>query len=182
MFDIEKERNRSYTYILPMLGTKLAEFKFLKQCFIEDKTKPELQDKIFILLALNEQDNEWIASYEGTLQVNKLYHYHYKCDDIHTMYVFDVPKIRKEDYICFKKGRYSRFSDKYKRHVLSFHSLGMRSEVGKVLYRAEDKYVEIEKLVGQPIDRKQEIGNMPDFNEETYCEEMKVFKEEENNG
>ena len=179
-FDIEKEKNRSYTYILPMLGESQAEFKNLKQCFIGDESKPALSDKIFILLEL--KDDEWTAKYEQALQNNELYHYHYRCDDIHTMYVFNIPKAKKEDYLKFKRGRYSQLNEKYKRHVLKFHNLGMRSEVGKVLYRAEDKYVEMEKLVGQEIDRSQEIGNMPNFKEEVYSEEMKVFKEKEENG
>ena len=180
-FDINRDVNRSYTYVLPMLGVVRAEFKYLIQCFIGDDTKPELEDKIFMLYSLQEVEEK--ETYEKLLQNNENYHYHYVSDDEHTMYVYNVPINRKDDYSKFKEGKYSQFNEKYKRHVLTFHSLGMRSEVGKVLYRAEDKYIEIEKLVGQPIDRGQEIGNMPNFKEEVYTEEMKVFKEkEENNG
>jgi len=180
-FDIERDKNRSFTYILPMLGEIQDQFKFLKQCFVGDSSKPNLKDKIFALYELN-KENEWVEAYEKTLQSNELYHYHYKCDDVHTMYVFNLPIFNKENYFSFKTGKYSQFTDKYKRHVLAFHNLGMRSEVGKVLYRAEDKYVEMEKLVGQKIDRGQEIGNMPNKYEEVYNEEMKIFKKKEDNG
>ena len=122
-FDIEKEKNRSFTYILPILGSNRAEFKLLKQCIIGDKEKPEIKNKIFTLYDLSDDSNEWIKTYKNALKNNKLYHYHYKCDDIHTMYVYNVPKAKEENYFKFKKGSYSQFSDSYKRHILSFHNL-----------------------------------------------------------
>jgi len=174
-FDVRGDKNRSYTYILPLTGVSIGEYKNLLQCFVGDKNKPELKNKIFLLTEKSKE--AWFEYYDKTIQDHLLYETEYDCDDYHKMYVFDIPEKYRKNYFKFLNGQYSQFDDAYKRHVLSFHGITNRSEVGKVLYRAESKYKEWEKKLDITIDRGQEIGSMPIMKEEIYCDAMKVFKE-----
>lgn len=178
VFDVCEDLNRSYTYVLPLTGVSASDCKNLRQCFVGDSTKPDIKDKVFVLIEKSEE--EWYEYYKDGLLTNNLYYTHYTCDDYHEMFVYNLPDIFEGNYYKFLKGQYSKFDDAYKRHILTFHNLSTRSDVGKVLYRAEDKYLEWEKRLGTKISRNQEIGNMPDMSEEVYSEEMKVFKDKVN--
>jgi len=173
------KKTRSYTYIFPMLGNNAKEFNFVVNCFIGDRNKPELENKIFLLLKFSGEKR--FEEYEKYIKMYPNYGGNYDPDNTHVMYYFEVPEKYKKEYELFKKGKYSIFSDEYKRKIFKFHNIGSKSDVGKVLYRTEDKFREWERKVGQKIDRNQEIGSIPDTKVEIFQEYMKTntFKFEE---
>lgn len=170
------DRTRAYTYIFPMLGGNYQEFKYVINTYIGDEEKPNLKDKILILLYRNIKDineKEDFERREQILIIDPNYYSMYDLTENYKMYCFNIPLKWKPAYYLFKQGKYSKFPDVYKRHLLRFHNLTPKSEVGKVLYRAEEQYEKWEKILKTEISRTQEIGNMPDIvNREIFKKDM----------
>lgn len=174
------DRTRTYTYIFPMLGGNYQEFKYVINAYIGDSSCPGLENKILLLLYRNIKDLEEKEDFERREQILVIdpnFYSMYDVTDSYKMYCFNVPLKWKPAYFLFKQGKYSKFPDLYKRHLLKFHNLTTKSEVGKVLYRAEEQYEKWERILKTQISRTQEIGDMPDLiNRETFNREM-LFKE-----
>lgn len=169
------DRTRTYTYIFPMLGGNYQEFKYVINAYLYDSNNA-LQDKIFILLyrdTKNIEESKDFIRREQIIKIDPNFYSMYDLTDNYKMYCFNIPLKWKPAYYLFKQGKYSKFPDIYKRHLLRFHNLTMKSEVGKVLYRAEEQYEKWEKILKTQINRKQEIGDMPDIiNRETFDRSM----------
>ena len=152
-------KTRSFTYIFPMLGSNKHEFLNVVNCYVGDKLKPEIKDHIFLLLK-NNHNSEKV---EKILQIDSNYEGHYPVNNTYTMYYFNIPEKWRPSYFLFKMGKYSKFPDAYKRHILKFHNTQIKGAVGKVLYKSEQLFKEWEKLLKVEISREQEIGSMPDL-------------------
>lgn len=170
-YDFLKGVNRSCTYILPMMGTKRKDFLNLKSCFIGDELRPDLTEHILLLFKFS--SDRWFLNYEEELKANPLYVENYDADKFHIMYVFKVPEGQLENYNHFKNSRYSQFDKDYKRHIISFYELRSDNHVIKVLYKLEDKYLELEEKLNVHIPRTQEIGSIIDLNLEVFRDWMK---------
>lgn len=161
-----ESKNRTCTYLLPLLGKSVHEFKNLQQCFVGDKDFPGEYGKLYLLFNISKEP--WFNDYLDFLKSHKSYERNYKVNDEHLMFVYHLDDQDRERYTHFIKGRYSKFDDHYKTHILNFYNIGYSSEVAKVLYRREDKYIEWEKRLGVKIPRNQEIGNMPNLDYEVF--------------
>lgn len=159
-------KNRTCTYLLPILGETIHEFKNLIQCFVGDKAFPGEHGKLYLLFKI--ENEVWFNDYLNNLKNHKFYERNYKVNDDYIMFVYSLTGIDEERYYHFVKGRYSKLDDDYKTKILNFYNIGYGSEVAKVLYRREDKYVEWEKRLGMKIPRSQEIGNKPNFEYEVF--------------
>lgn len=169
-------KTRSYTYIFPMLGNNYMEFPAgVINCYIGDTSNPKRRDKIYLLLnhkteAKRDRDTQ-------ILEIDANYVEHYTVDEDNTMFVYDIPPKWKPAYYLFIAGKYSKFMDLYKRQILNFHGLSLNGDVGKVLYRKEELYVQWEKALDTSISRLQEIGSMPNLDlHETFDKKMIISK------
>lgn len=173
--------NRTGTYVLPMLGNKIAEFKSnylpgsqFVNAFIGDIEKPEIKDSILLLYKFS--GNKEFIDFERRLQSKPGFIEKYEPDHLHTMYVFKVPDIYLPQYDLFKRSLYSKFSQVYKEHVIKFHDFTPNHPVVKVLNKHEDAYEEWEKKTGCKISRNQEAGTIILDHMEIYQPEYKITK------
>ncbi len=166
-------KNRTCTYLLPLLGKTNHEFKNLVQCFVGDKDYPKEYNRLYLLF--NKEDKDWFRNHMEILRNHELFEKEYDVNESYIMLVYKLEGIDQERYKHFVNGRYSKLDEDYKAHILNFYNIGYGSEVAKVLYRREDKYVEWEKRLGVKIPRSQEIGNKPDFDYEVF-DNNKMFK------
>jgi hypothetical protein len=158
--------------MLPILGNSIHEFKNLEQCFVGDKEFPGEYNKLYCLFRIERE--QWFNDYVKFLKSHAMYERDYNVNEDYIMFVYNLEGENADRYKNFIKGKYSKLDESYKTHILNFYNIGYGSEVAKVLYRREDKYVEWEKRLGVKIPRDQEIGNMPDFGKEVFDNE-KMF-------
>lgn len=164
-------RNKSFTYILPMIGNSAKEFTNLSACYIGDSSRPELKNKILLLY---DTTKPWFDALDDWLQSLPDYTDYYQVNDRYTMYVFDPPENQMRNYILFKQGKYSLFDDEYKREILWFlqELYNDVTHIRHVLYRAEEKYEQLELELDVVIDRTAEVSSIPDMNREMFNAEM----------
>lgn len=150
--------NKSFTYILPMLGKSESEFydefRFPKNQFVNvfiGDDSNGLSDCILLLYRFSGK-KEYIAL-EDALRNHPNYVTCYEPDKYHTMYVFSVPAKYMSEYEKFLKSKYSHFSESYKKHILVFHAVGEKSSIGNVLYRREEARKALEDDLNKGIAR-----------------------------
>ena len=158
------EGNKANSYILPMIGGRMKAYNSkqfprcnFRNCFAGDLIRPEIKDKILVLYRFS-GDKKYVDFENKFIQTNNYYHSMYEPDKFHTMYVFDIPDIFKDDYKLLLEGKYSKTSKVYKTNVSLFHGIGMNSQIMGVLHKTEDRYRWVEKnILGESfgfIDRK----------------------------
>src|SRR6478609_2342530 len=109
-------------FMLPAVGINVKNqqvFRFFINAYLDDKGhEHEYKRPIFLLFGVeNIKDFNWLKVYEG-IRKSPNYITDYDCGMQNgkslIMLVFSVPDEFEKDYYCFKKGRYSQFSTKYK--------------------------------------------------------------------
>lgn len=179
-------RNKTYTYILPSLGTNVKYFKNLSACFIGDVEHPKKKNKIFLLYRMNKT---WSDELHEWLTDMYLYDHHYKVLEDYVMYVYNLPEGYEKNYFLFRDGKYSEFNNEYKKQILKFHGTEASRKsldvVKKVLYRSEELYQQMEEALSTPelnsyvkIPRDQEISSIPDKKKEYFA--LKMITEQNN--
>lgn len=173
--------NRTATYISPMLGNKVTEFKsnYLPQSqfvnsFIGDVEKPELKDCILLLYRFTGHKD--YIDFEKKLETKSEFYKKYEPDHLHTMYVFKVPDVYLDQYDLFKRSKYSKFSGEYKQKIINFHNFSTNHPVVKVLNKHEDAFEEWEKKINIKIPRNQEAGSVILEHMEYYQPDYKISK------
>lgn len=176
--------NRSAVYILPMLGDKFNSFYVdnkmnpksnFMNCFIDDLHNTNIQNNILLLYKFS--GTKEYSNFENVLMNNSYYKNMYEPDKYHTMYVFNIPEKFAVNYDLFIQGKYSHFTDEYKKHIQSFHDLKKDSNIMNILYKREEafKYAE-EKFGIRHIPRHQEATSIPDLEVECYQDKYKVIE------
>ena len=166
-------RNKTFTFLLPMLGETVKNFLNVSACFISDKEKPNIKNKIFVLIktthSFYEELHEWLIT-------NESFNGFYNVNEDYGMYVFNIPEKWKKNYFLFLQGKYSLMEDTYKNHIIHFH-LSNRSKftdnsdiekVKQVLYKDELLYLKLENLLDVKIPRSQEIGSIYNIEKEEF--------------
>lgn len=178
-----KKFNKSTSYILPMIGSHITEFmgktggtKQFRNAYIASDDKPELTEHLFLLYEFS-ADNSFLL-FEERLKQNPYFIESYEPDYMHTMFVFSIPIEHKIDFDNYLTGRYSKFNNDYKLHLMRFHSIGETHPVMQTLMRAEERYQYWEKELNVKIDRKAEVSSPPDMLLETYQESFKEIKKD----
>lgn len=179
--------NRSFTYILPMIGfaykLKLEDFKGFQGCFIRHANYPELDEHVFI--RFKHQTN--VRSKTGVTEYLKCVNEFVLCDTEVKGYVVICLKVcpeYKREYDKFIKSKYSEFSENYKKCIVKFHNMEKNNsgrDVLNVLYKTEEGYRVKEEMINQGlpehawtrIPRGQEIGMVLSeiIHDETYRRE-----------
>lgn len=184
--------NKTFTYMLPMLGSKCTDLALIKDkynlhlpqtnfvnCFIGDVEYPEIVDSILLLYEFSGRVE--YLNFEEKLQNHSRYRGQYTPDYKHTMYIFEVYENRLQDYDYFKKSKYSKFNENYKKHIGMFHGLQLSSPVMQVLYKSEEMYKSWETRLSQDVSsvripREQEAGSTIKPHEEYYQPQYKLNK------
>lgn len=146
ILDITVRQNKAYIYILPMLFNTRYDvlIEELVNVYIRDINISDLDNNIFLVYRNNENNINLLNLY-NKLKNHKNFILDYDYGNKYKVFVFDVPENYKTDYNLFLKGKYSSFSDKYKKHISNFHFLRHQDSVMDVLYKRENRYIELEK-------------------------------------
>lgn len=172
--------NRSYTYILPMLGNSYMQFtkndpdnpseSILIDTYLRSEYAPKYKEHLFLRYKVIPRYGpiyKWLESHS-------YYEDSYDYDD-EIVYCFKIPYSKLTDYIHFINSSYSKMSEIYKRHILKFHGLRVTNNVAKVLYKDESLYLEMEEQLGNThIPRTQEIGEKIELKNETHKKKSKL--------
>ena len=86
------------------------------------------------------------------------------------MFVFQVPGIFKEDYLLFKEGKYSHFSDEYKSRFKK------GSNIYKVLHKDPTLKKYWENLLHTKLPRDNEVWDRPYPKDEIYRYDKEVHQ------
>ena len=150
--------NKTVHFLLPMLGLQLGYFSTLVNCYISDKNRPDIDNYHLFLLYKYKDDK--IRGIEG-------FRTEYRTDDGH-MYVFRIHPDFEEDYLKFILGKYSEFSEGYKKQINRLLPKPVPNQnVFKVIMKTPEAKKVIEERIGQSIGN-QEVMSIPNMDEEIY--------------
>ena len=168
------KRTKSSTFIFPMLtgNRRLFLWKSLfVNCFLHTE-----EDKNCISLLYRWSSDPVFLKFEKALSKFKSFKRRYDPSPNYVMFVFDIPKKYKKEYQLFLKGKYSKFSQDYKLHILNFHKLDMDSEVAQILFRSKRRRKALEKKLNCSLPEDSELLSIIDNYEEVYNPEVYEFK------
>jgi hypothetical protein len=130
----ELELTQAARFVLPMLYTKDRGDDFFitknfKNCYIGDANHPELGNKIYLLYGYK-LTVEYVK-FECKLELIPEYETDYDySDEARVMYVFNIPEEHSTDFLLFKSGDYTKFSEKLKQKILSFWKVDSEEDNG----------------------------------------------------
>lgn len=159
---IKNIKNKSFTYLFPMLGSSVTLFRNVVGCFIGDAKIGN--NRIFLLHRID--DSKEYKDYIGNIKAaHKYYHSSYKIDDDFEMLTFKVSA--PSEYKKFLSSQFSKFSDEYKRHIVKFHNISANSLVYKVLYKDKVLKRKMENELNVDLDEV-ELSTKIDLNREIF--------------
>ncbi len=120
--------SKTAQFMIPSIGitiTKPIVFKYFVNAYLNDSEHPhDYLRPIFMLFSIkNYKEADWVKVYNQMIQSPNYvteYDVGMKGEEYLLMMVFKVPDEYEDDYINFKMGRYSKFSDKYKEKFPEF--------------------------------------------------------------
>ena len=170
MTEVTQKVNKSFKFILPMLGGTFADYGDVLSVFVGDKDKKEYNDHIFVLYAYD--GSKYFAGFEARLREHPLFETYYDPSKEHVMFVFKVPKMYSHEYEQFKTaqpGCFGNFSLNYKNHILKFFQGAFDlTIIKKILWKHESLYKELENELGVKIPRTVDNTSIPDMDVEMY--------------
>lgn len=157
---------KSSSFIFPMLkGSKelyMYDSLFVN-CFI---STPKHKDCIALLYRFS--GNSEFLQFESKLATFEGFITSSDPSPEYVLFIFKVPKENLEDYTHFRKGAYSKMSDKYKSDILNFHSMSHRSEIGTILYKDPKRRAQMEELLNVKLPLDAELFSIPTLDIETF--------------
>jgi len=170
------KRNKSSTFILPMLGGERKLF-FWNKLFMNAFVGIEDKKDCIVLLYKFSMDSLFLK-FEKALQKFRSFSEKIDVDPYHVLFIFNVPKEHKKNYKKLKEGKYSELTDSYKFNILEFHNLDMSDQVAHVLWKSEKRREAMETKLAAEIDIDSELLTPIDFNKEIYDLETYEIKKQ----
>lgn len=162
-------KRKSKLFILPMLDYSLDEYEpYLIDCNID------LKDNTIVVIFDN-LDDDPLSMLIYKLQSSYLYlDSKFDDDDKEVVMFFEVPKEFKKDFIKFTQGKYSEFSEKYKKKLIGLFgketsSVYAQFSMFDALYPTEEKRKErAEDLMYDKWEDIKELFSVPKLEFEEY--------------
>lgn len=185
--------NKSTAYLLPMLGFTVNSFKSpqfpmtqFRSLFIGDKSHDSFDDNKLMLVYKFSGKEEFIR-FESFLESLPTFKDKYEPDKFHTIYVYDIPTIWREDFDKFLQWKPSEFSKEYKQQIAKFYNIQNYSDpIMKVVYKSELLFEELENKIGCLVPRDLEASSSPywsiEYWQKEFCKVKSFDKMKENNG
>lgn len=177
---------KSNIFILPMLGGVRKDYLYNKNyinCYLACQSTYKDYDKI--ILSYRFSGSTEFSNFESLISKHPLYSGEYEPDSYHINYVFDIPEQHKEDYKYFLDGKYSEFTEDYKKQILSFHNFTSTGSTGGILYKSKERREALMNQLFDRVDRDQfpknaELLSIPLLKEETFLNAYKIDNYEPN--
>lgn len=153
--------------------------KYFENAFLGDREFQHSIDRpIFVLFKSDKNDKDWIRVFD-VMCSKKEYVLDYYCgqnpegQDL-TMIVYQVPEEFSEDYYNFKKGKYSKFSENYKRKfnekVINTQGREVESIIWGIIHKSPKMVKEVEEEFDVKFEEDDEIWERPRRFREYYRE------------
>jgi hypothetical protein len=157
-----EHKNKSFSYVLPMLGGTFLEYQDLKGCYIFHDDYPELKDNIFLWVEKKSENLiERLTKHPEFIHFDNI-------DDENNLLYFNVPVKYLEDFKMFKDSKYSKLSNDYKKDIVTFWDSRNIPNIIDVLYRKETAYLRLEKQYDIEIPRDIEASSALISENETF--------------
>ena len=151
--------NKSFTYVLPMLGDLLKiKPSDVSACYIGDCKRPEFDSHILVLF-----QSEFLYKNKDVIAGHGLFVESYIGEGNKEIFVFKVPQAHKDNFQKYKDGMYSRLTGAYKVELLTFHNVAKNSSVFHVLTRNKALRNTLQKELNVNIKEDQELSSKPDL-------------------
>jgi len=151
--------NKSYYYILPTLERSWKDLDLINNVYLFTEDTKELYEFYIVCFA----EDPLLTALPEFISSN------YNTKTKEYVYRMRVPSKYEEDYLLFLLGKYSLFTEEYKKTI--FKMLGRsykQSNIYKVIQKDQKLKEELEKLVGQKLTEEAELSSIYDVNKETY--------------
>lgn len=106
-------------FILPMLGKHAYEYPRFRDCFLGNEEYPEYDDHIHVYTRTGGGNRESYQAENDEMRAmpDFVTDFDDSYDCTYASWVFRVPERWKDDFVKFKEGRISEFSDAYKAEI-----------------------------------------------------------------
>jgi hypothetical protein len=151
--------NKSYYYILPMLEKAWDELPFINDVYLFTKENQNLYE--FYIVCFSEDPLlTTLPEYISTEHNNKTKDYIYR---------MRVQSKYEEDYLLFMLGKYSLFTDEYKKMLFKLLGRSYRqSNIYKVIQKDSKLRNDLENLIGAKLSEDSELSSIYNDEKETY--------------
>lgn len=169
----------STLFLIPAFDVHLD--KYLYGMFVNSYTNDmELNHvyskPLFVLVSVDNPRDYLYLKTDMILRENKTHVYNYVVGrwqgSYLIMYVFECPEEFSADYEAFTLGKYSTFSERYKQRftkmVPNLNGEVIESPIYGVLYKTNIMKSKIEKIIGQRLEKSQELFSVPIPEYETF--------------
>tara|TARA_R110000824_G_scaffold158969_5_gene333096 strand:- start:3942 stop:4685 length:744 start_codon:yes stop_codon:yes gene_type:complete len=164
-YDIKvADRNKSSIFILPMLGGS-KHLMMYNQLLMNAFIGSDENDDCIILLYRFSRD-PLFYKFEQALKKFKNFKRCYDPTPYFVTFVFDIPKEHRRNMLLFKQGKYSQLQDIYKLKILEYHGLDVDSPIGHILFRADQRRIELETKLGTTLPEDSELFDIMNKDEE----------------
>jgi len=160
------KRTKSSLFVLPMLSGERHLYLWntlLLNCFIGSG-----EDKNCIMLLYRFSSSAEFLKFEQALSKFSTFKRKEDPESAYVMFVFNVPKEHLRNYRNFIKGQYSKFTLKYKKHILKFHGVDQTSEIGQILFKNKKRLKALEKRLKATLPEDSELMSIINPEEEVF--------------
>lgn len=187
MFD---KLNQCTTFILPMFFfadksiTSAREAMWFGSYFvnayvnIEGASTKEIGDSIYLLYRYS--TSKEFMKFDTEMQNRPDFMSSTTTDKYHVIYQLRTPDEFREEYALFMQGKFSQFSDDYKKVIRLFHHVTSDQKVYKVLYKDPRLKREIEEDLEVSIPEDQELSEFPDIHGVLTFKDHLIITNQEN--
>ena len=160
------KRTKASMFVLPLFGGN-RNLYFWNRLFLNCFIATEKRNKCISLLYRWSSDPLFL-DFEQSIKKLTAYKKTYDLSSEYILFEFDVIEEYNKIYNHFIKGRYSRFTKKYKFNILNFHKLDVDSQIGQILFQDTRRKIKLEDRIGAVLDSKSELYSKPTIEEETF--------------
>lgn len=156
------EFNKSVFFILPMLNIDIANIKDFYNCYTSIYLNKIKEYRIIIVTNETDINNKYLSSFPGLIFRRSSIKNNY------SEYYFSIPLEYFDDFLLFRKGKYSKMSIKYRQMLIKFYGVSRIAEINDRLKPGEEIKSKIAKRFETNPVFIQETLSKPDLIKENF--------------
>lgn len=162
-----KEKNRSRTYIVPLLNQFIdIHNPILLNSYLYDINNPEINvPNITGILLLMKKTNDL---YESRLVESEYVLKRYSINRDYYMLFVKIPLEIAKQVKLILDGKYSKIDDKSKQSILKYWQFGSTTSLYSILYRKQQYKKELEDVLNIVLEPDAELGSVFNLHAETF--------------
>ena len=157
-------------FILPVLGSFKEDYYYntlLINCYLSKSHNSLYLEYRFISGVMFNLLDKFLREHDQLIRV-------INPDYSTIIYEMEIPSHYLKDVKLFIEGKYSQFSDRMKKRILTFHKYTQNGETYKILYKDTSRRKQLEFDYGVEISADSELFDIPTLEDEYYKESTSV--------